>query len=239
VNHINHCTIHYHLCYRSQSHRHLSSSFFHSHTPNTQEHISIAKQNIIMPLYPPPAGTYSEQPPPTMRPGTNRASTNIAAPDKYRPRTYSHPPPTQQYPAQTHYAAPYPQQEIYTAAPPPLPMPQPAPVYPQPPQQQYPQPIPGQGFSSPRHASYTHPPRPHLPIDDHDPRSSHSTQRSRQSHDSRRSRHSKHSHDDRHHGDRKSKRDHRFEDIDKRPTMGDSVIAFYKLIKSALGPRDK
>jgi hypothetical protein len=213
-----------------------------------------------MPLHPPPAGTYAEQPPPTMRPATTRASTNGATAEKYRPRTYSNPPPNQPNPTllgpyQTPYAppaptfhaqpiqAPYPQQEIYTTAPPPLAMPQPAPIYP--PQQQYPQqhpqPIPGPGFSSPRHGSYSHPPRPPLPINDHDPRSSYSSQRSHHSHDSRRSRHSRHSHDGRHHGDVRAKRDHRvsIEDIDRRPTMGDSVIAFFGLIKSALGPRDK
>ncbi|KAM0695918.1 hypothetical protein Q7P36_004401 [Cladosporium allicinum] len=198
-----------------------------------------------MPLYPPPAGTYSEQPPPVLRPATNRASTNVATAGRYRPRTYSHPPPTQPDPrllgpAQTPYATPYPQQEIYTTAPPPLPMPQPAPIYP-PPSQQYPQPIPGHGFSSSRHGSYAQPSRPSLLVDDHDPRHSSSTQRSHQSHDSRQSRHSKHSHDGRHSGDGKARRDHRvsIDDIDRRPTMGDSVIAFYKLVKSALGPRDK
>jgi hypothetical protein len=194
-----------------------------------------------MPLYPPPAGTYSEHPPPVLRPSSNRASTNInATAEKYRPRTYSHPPPTQPNPTLLGptYAAqpiqtPYPQQELYTTAPPPLPMPQPAPIYPPPPHQ-YPQPV---AF---RHGSHAQPPRPPLAIDD--PRSSHSSQRSRPSHDSRRSRHSRHSHDDRRHGDDgRAKRDHRvsIDDIDRRPTMGDSVIAFYKLVKSALGPRDK
>jgi hypothetical protein len=197
-----------------------------------------------MPLYPPPAGTYSEQPPPTIRPATSRASTNNATAEKYRPRTYSYPPPTQPNPTllgptQPPYAAqsiqtPYPQQEFYTTAPPPLPMPQPAPIYPPPPHQ-YPQPV---AF---RHGSYTQPPRPPLLVDDRDPRSSHSSQRSRPSHDSRRSRHSKHSHDERRHSDGRANRDRRvsIDDIDRRPTMGDSVIAFYKLLKSALGPRDK
>lgn len=207
-----------------------------------------------MPRYPPPAGTYAEQPPPTDRPYTTRASTNSATPDKHRPRTYSHPPPTQSNPTlpahyQTPYATPYnqpvqtpyPQQEFYTTAPPPLPMPQPAPMYAPPPhQQQHPQPISRPGFSSPRRGSYTHPPHP---VDGRDPRSSHSSHRSRPSHDSRHSRRSKHSHDDdlRRGDGRAKKKEHRvsIDDIERRPTMGDSVIAFYKLIKGALGPRDK
>jgi hypothetical protein len=197
-----------------------------------------------MSLYPPPAGTYAEQPPPILRPGTNRASTNGATPDKHRPRTYSHPPPNQpntaspghhQTPYATPYAqpiqTPYPQQDIYTTAPPPLPMPQPAPIYGPPPPHQHPQPV------GVRHSSYTRPP---LPVDDYDPRSSHSSHRS---HESRRSRRSKHSDDDgdRRYGGGRSKRGRRasVDDIDKRPTMGDSVIAFYKLMKGALGPRDK
>ena len=209
-----------------------------------------------MPSYPPPAGTYVEQPPPVSRPATNRARTNSATAEKYRPRTYSHPPPNQPDPtllgpAQQPYGAPaptshpqpihtpYPQRVIYTTAPAPLPMPQPAPIYPPPPQEQ--QPVAAPGFPSPRHSSYAHPPRPPLPIDDYHSRPSYSSQRSH--HSSRHSKHSRHStdderkHDGRHHGDR-AKRDLRA-DIDRRPTMGDSVIAFFGLIKSALGPRDK
>lgn len=202
-----------------------------------------------MPSYPPPAGTYTEQHPQVLRPATNRARTTSATTDKYRPRTYSHPAPNQPNPtllgpAQQPYAqpiqTPYPQQEIYTTAPTPLPMPQPAPIYPAPQQQQA---LPAPFFPPPRHSSYTPPVRPLFPTDDYHSRPSHSSQRSsHHSHDSRRSRPSKHSRystdDDRHHGDR-AKRDRRIDEIEKRPTMGDSVIAFFGLIKSALGPREK
>ena len=204
-----------------------------------------------MPSYPPPAGTYTDQHPQVSRPPTSRARTTTATAEKYRPRTYSHPPPNQpdpnrlgpsQQPDGVPTRAPYPQQEMYTTAPTPLPMPQPAPIYPPPQQQQAP------FFPPPRHSSYAHPPRPLFPTDDYHSRPSHSSQRSsRHSHDSRRSRHSKHSrystdddrHDGgRHHGDQ-AKRVRRIDDIERRPTMGDSVIAFFGLIKSALGPREK
>lgn len=221
-----------------------------------------------MPVYPPPAGTYTEQPLPTMRPGTTRASTNSATAERYRPRTYSHPPPTQPDPtllgpAQTPYAAPapspyahpiqtpYPQQEHYTTAPPPLPMPQPTPIYPQH------QPT-GPPLPSPRQTNHTQPPpRPPLLLEDvQTPRPSYSSHRSHHSHSSRRSKHSKHSRhsssdsdDDRHESRHPHHHHHhhshsdeiraKIAEIDRRPTMGDSVMAFFGLIKSALGPSDR
>lgn len=202
----------------------------------------------------PPTGAYQPQ---EVRPGTNRTRTNSATADKYRPRTYSHPPPTQPdphllgpqqrpyappdpsvYPQTQARQPPYPEHPGYANGP--LPMPQPAPP------QSYPNPpTPSFGPSS-RHSSYTDA-RPPLE-DDYGRRPSYSSQRShrsydsRHSRDSRRSRHSRHSvaeerRESKSHGDR-ARKDHP-KRTNERPTMADSLVSMFDLIKSALGPRDK
>jgi hypothetical protein len=213
----------------------------------------------------PPAGTYQPEQPFTMRPESHRARTNSATAEKYRPRTYSNPPPTQPdpsllgphqhpyappdpslYPQQPQPQPPYPQQGIYpqTHAQTPIPMPVPMPV----PQPSYLNPPKSILKSTPRHGSYDHAhDRP--PMDeDSSRRHSYSSQVSRHSHDSRRShdskhsRHSRHSGDDKHHDGHShshgSKKDHPHR-TNERPTMGDSLVSMFGLIKSALGPRDK
>jgi len=82
-------------------------------------------------------------------------------------------------------------------------------------------------------------------------RHSYSSQVSRHSHDSRRSRdskrsrHSRNSVDGRYDGGEAHKHKHKHEHVqhpnrtNERPTMGDSLVSMFGLIKSALGPRDK
>jgi hypothetical protein len=214
----------------------------------------------------PPAGTYQPQQPSTLRPDTNRSRANSATAERYRPRTYSNPPPTQPDPTllgphQHHYAPPDPslyppppqQQPPYppdlayptTQAPVvPIPMPQPAPSYPNPPN-----PTPALGTAS-RRSSYVQPRPPMDYGDDEDGhRHSYSSHHSRHSHDSRRShgskgsRHSRGSLDGRYDDKASShkldsKREHRHR-TNERPTMGDSLVSVFGLIKSALGPRDR
>ena len=215
-----------------------------------------------MSTYPPPAGTYQQpQQPSTLHPDTNCSRANSAAAEKYRPRTYSNPPPTQPdptllgphqhpyappepsfYPQQPQQQPPYPPDTIYpnSQAPPPIPMPQPAPSYPNPP---HPTSAPGPAL---RHSSYAQP-RPPMDYDGGDDdgrRHSYSSQHSRHSHDSRHSRDSKRSRHSRSSVDgsggkaRKSKHEHPNR-TNERPTMGDSLVSVFGLIKSALGPRDK
>lgn len=226
-----------------------------------------------MSSYIPPAGTYQPEQPSQLRQEPNRARTNSATAERYRPRTYSNPPPSQPdpillgphqhpytppdpsfYPQQPHQHPPYPEQTAYPQTQAPIPMPQPAigiagivPSYPNPP-----------GPSS-RHSSYAHShptiqPTQSLGVDeDSSRRHSYSSQHSRHSHDSRhshesrvsrdskRSRHSKHSVDDRHEGKAHGhglKKEHPNR-TNERPTMGDSLVSMFGLIKSALGPRDK
>ena len=152
-----------------------------------------------------------------------RARTNSSATaERYRPRTYSNPPPTQQDPSllgpyQQPYTPPepaaypqqhppFPQQAPYPQDQPPIPMPQPIPI----------NPAPAILDPSSRHSSYTRPPmheddddrrrhsyssqrsrhsqhRPPMHEDDDRRRHSYSSQLSRHSQDSRRSRHSKYS----------------------------------------------
>ncbi|KAM0706033.1 hypothetical protein Q7P35_007393 [Cladosporium inversicolor] len=225
-----------------------------------------------MSSYIPPAGTYQPEQPSTLRPGTNRSRANSATAEKYRPRTYSNPPPNQPDPSllgphQHPYAPPdpsfYPQrqpphqppypQDTISQPQTPIPMPMPmlqqvlAPTYPNPP-------ISAPGPSS-RHSSYTHP-RPPLAHDEDNEgedrrRHSYSSQVSRHSHDSRhsrdskRSRHSRNSVDVRyedkaqdHHKSKHGQKQHPNR-TNERPTMGDSLVSMFGLIKSALGPRDK
>jgi hypothetical protein len=214
----------------------------------------------------PPAGTYQPQQPSfPSRPEANRSRANSAAAEKYRPRTYSNPPPNQPDPTllgpyQHPYTPPdpsfYPQQQHQPPYPqtatsqPQLPIPMPMPM----PQQvlipSYPNlPISAPGPSS-RHSSYAHP-RPPMPtdynddLDDSGRRHSYSSQLSRHSHDSRRSRDSKLSRHSRHSADGKAHHEHKREQqqhphrTNERPTMGDSLVSMFGLIKSALGPRDK
>jgi hypothetical protein len=110
------------------------------------------------------------------------------------------------------------------------------PTYPNPPTSSAPGP-------SSRHSSYAHP-RPPMDYDDDDSnrRHSYSSQLSRHSHDSRRSRDSKLSRHSRHSADGKAHHKHKHEHpnrTNERPTMGDSLVSMFGLIKSALGPRDK
>ena len=79
--------------------------------------------------------------------------------------------------------------------------------------------------------------------DDGGRRHSYSSQLSRHSHDSRhsrdsrRSRHSRSSAEGKAH--HKSKHAGHPNRTNERPTMGDSLVSMFELIKSALGPRDK
>jgi hypothetical protein len=87
--------------------------------------------------------------------------------------------------------------------------------------------------------------------DDSGRRHSYSSQVSRHSYDSRRSRDSKRSRHSRNsvdgrYDDRKAHHKHKHEyeqqhphRTNERPTMGDSLVSMFGLIKSALGPRDK
>ena len=212
----------------------------------------------------PPAGTYQPQQPSTLRPETNRSRANSATAEKYRPGTYSNPPSNQLDPSllgphQHPYAPPdpsfYPQQpQLQQQQPPypqtttystpqtqlPIPMPQPAvPTYPNPPTS-----APGPNPSSRDHSDAQ--PRPPTDYDyngedDGGRRHSYSSQLSRHSHasrlshDSKRSRHSRSSVEGKAH---KSKREHANR-TNERPTMGDSLVSVFGLIKSALGPRDR
>ncbi|GAB7335783.1 hypothetical protein MBLNU13_g08068t1 [Cladosporium sp. NU13] len=216
-----------------------------------------------MSSYIPPAGTYEPQQSSPLRPGANRSRANSAAAEKYRPRTYSNPPPNQPDPTllgphqhpylppnpsfyqqqEPRHQPPYPQ-DATSQAPTPLPMLMPqqlAPSYPNPPTS-----APG---PSSRHSSYTRP-RPPMDyndaVDDDDAgrRHSYSSQVSRHSHDSRRSRDSKRSRHSRSSGEgkahhHKSKHAGHPNRTNERPTMGDSLVSMFGLIKSALGPRDK
>jgi len=217
----------------------------------------------------PPAGTYQpQQQPSALRPETHRARTNSSATaEKYRPRTYSNQPPNQPDPTllgphQHPYTPPepsfYPQQQpqqqppypqtATSQAPTPIPMPMPtpqqlAPSYPNPPTS-----APAPILSS-RHSSYAHPrpPMDHYNNDDNGRRHSYSSQISRHSHDSRRSRDSKRSRHSRSSVDGgKAHHRHKYEHeqqhpnrTNERPTMGDSLVSMFGLIKNALGPRDK
>jgi hypothetical protein len=80
--------------------------------------------------------------------------------------------------------------------------------------------------------------------DDGGRRHSYSSQHSRHSHDSRRSRDSKLSRHSRHSADGKGHHKHKHghehpNRTNERPTMGDSLVSMFGLLKSALGPRDK
>lgn len=209
-----------------------------------------------MSSYPPPGGIYQAQQPPHARPESNRTRTNSSTADRYRPRAYSNPPPTQpepsllgpyQQPYPPQQQPPYPQQPHYAPAQNPLPMPQPA--------QSFQPPLSSAVHS--RHDSYTRPPPPPL-MDDYGRRPSYASQRSRHSYesrhshdsrhsrDSRRSRHSKHSsYDDSDREERRARRRRKEKQsshpnrTNERPTMVDSIYSMFGLLKSALGPRDK
>lgn len=210
----------------------------------------------------PPSGTYQPEKPSTLRPGNNRARRDSATAEKYRPRKDSHssprqpdprlrgphqhsyaPPDPSIYPTERRRQPPYPQNTGSPNGPIPMPQPAPVPSHPNPPRATL--------RPSSRHNSYTEARPP--PEDDYGRRLSHSSQRShrshrshgshdsRHSHGSKRSRHSRHSADERHQGrphhDR-PKRDHP-KRTNERPTLGDSLVSMFDLIKSALGPRDR